>query len=156
MAISLDRRIKEAAEQRTTEGKDSNKRWVKAGRSLLEDLVHNMQQRIKSHGATRDTYALELHKMKFDETYFDVYDGDGRDFKVRLFFEPLIEVYQGDKKKVLDELRVALGRYFPIPKHLNREWNPRWVKVAFSPKRKSDTRTSRMTIQFDWSIKKAK
>lgn len=156
MAISLDRRIKEAAEQRTVEDEDSDKRWVKAGKSLIEDLTHNMQQRIKAHGATRDRYALELHKMKFDETYFDVYDGDARDFKVRLFFEPLIGVYKGDRKKVLSELKIALDRYFPIPAHLNREWNPRWVKVAFRPKRRSDTRTARMTIQFDWSIKKAK
>lgn len=155
MAISLDRRIKEAAEQRLTEEKDSDKRWIKAGRSLLEDLVHNMQQRTRSHGVTRDMYAQALHKLKFDETYFDVFDGDARDRRVRLFFEPLITVYKGDRKKVLVELKLALGRYFPIPAHLNREWNPRWVKVAFRPKRKGDTRTTRMTIQFDWSIKKA-
>jgi len=154
MASSLDSRITEAAAQRATENSDSDKRWAKASQGLMKDLVYNMRVRSKAHGVKRADLALTLHKMLFDDTYFDVYDGDTKDRKVRTFFEPTIALYEGDKKAVLVDIKRALESQFPIPSTLNREWNPKWVELPFTPKRRGDKRTKRLTLRFDWSIKK--
>jgi len=154
MSSALDDRVKSAAEQATAERNGTNERWAGSGKDLVESIVYNMRQRTNAHGIKKGDHAVQLHKMLFDETYFDVYDADGKDLKVRLFFEPLVVVYNGNTKLMLADYKYALTNLFPIPSTLNREWNPKLVTVSYKPKRKFNTRTTRTTVRHDWSIKK--
>ncbi len=153
MASSLDMRIKVSATQRTQENNDSDARWLVSNRKLLEDMVINMKRRLDKHGI-KYGQAEWVHKRLFDQTYNDLYDGDGKDFRVRLFFEPLIEAFKDDRKLLLAEYKRALGLYLPIPSELNREWNPVFVTVDYTSRRKRNAQTKRLTIRYDWSIKK--
>ena len=153
MASSLDMRIKVSATQRTQENNDSDARWLVSNRKLLEDMVINMKRRLDKHGI-KYGQAEWVHKRLFDQTYNDLYDGDGKDFRVRLFFEPLIEAFKDDRKLLLAEYKRALELYLPIPSELNREWNPVFVTVDYTSRRKRNAQTKRLTIRYDWSIKK--
>jgi len=153
MASSLDMRIKVSATQRTQENNDSDARWLVSNRKLLEDMVINMRRRLDKHGV-KYGQAEWVHKRLFDQTYNDLYDGDGKDFRVRLFFEPLIEAFKDDRKLLLAEYKRALELYLPISSELNREWNPVFVTVDYTSRRKRNAQTKRLTIRYDWSIKK--
>ena len=156
MVTQLVRHMTTAAEQRNREIADSDARWINTNRGFIDDLIFNTGQRIKSYGFKKAQRAVELHTKFYEETYGDVWNDEMRDDKVQVFFEPLIDLFNGDRKAALVELKRALNYYFPIPPRLNREWNPVWKTVPYTPKRKSDKRTQRVTLQFNWKVKKPK
>jgi hypothetical protein len=154
MVTQLVRHMTTSALQRKQEQEDSDKRWLDTCRGYILDIFYNTQQRVMKHGATRKELAETLHKMVYEESYFDVFDGEDKDYKVRVFFEPLIALFKGNKRAALVEINKSLESLFPIDPKLNREWNAVWVNVPYKPKRKSDKRTKRYTLRFDWAIKK--
>lgn len=155
MVTQLVRHMTTAATQRKQEEKDSEARWLKTNQDFIYDILFNTQQRTLKHGATRKELADTLHKMVYDETYFDVFDGEDKDYKVRIFFEPLIALFKGNKRATLIEFNKVLEKLFSIDPKLNREWNAVWVSVPFRPKRKGDKGAKRVTLRFDWAIKKS-
>jgi len=155
MATQLVRHMTTAAAQRTQENKDSDERWLITNRDFIKDLIYNTARRLKAPGVKRAELAEILHKKLYEETYDDVSTGEDKERKVRVFFEPLIELFKGDRRAALLEIKRSLDYYFPIPAHLNREWKPEWKTVPYAPKKKADKRTKRVTVQFNWSIKKA-
>ena len=155
MATQLVIMMQAIATQNIQEDADKRKTRLRTGDEIVQFLIYNTIQRCKKHGVKRVDAAVYLHKLLYDETYFDVHDDEERDFKERVFFEPLIVIFDNDKKAMLAAIKKHLERYFPIPGHLNRVWNPVMVLVPFTPKKKSDKRTKRLALRFDWSIKKA-
>jgi len=153
MGSSLDMRIKSAAEHRTRESRDADARWLVSNRQLVNDISSNMRDRLKKHGIVYGQ-AEWVHKRMFDQTYNDLHDGDSKDFRVRLFFEPLIDAFDGDRKLLLAEYGRALDRDIPIADELNRVWNPVFVTVEYASRRKRDVHARRLTIRHDWRIKK--
>lgn len=154
MATQLAIIMESLATQYTQEDAESQKARFKTGDDIVNFLIYNTRQRSKAHGIKREDRAVQLHKLLYDQTYYDVFDDDDREYKTRFFFEHLIVIFNNDKKAMLLAIKHQLDRYFPIPAHLKREWNPVLVSIPYKPKRKRDTRTRRMSLRFDWSIKK--
>lgn len=148
-----------AAEQRVQEEADSEMRWRETSQSFINYLIFNTQTRTKRHFRIKlkdggiMLLAPLIHATVYDASYYDVTEPEDKDYKVRVQFEPLIEIFKGDKEAALAQIKVALDTYFPLPADSPFEWDPVWKTVPFKPKKKSDKRTKRLTLLFKWKRK---
>jgi len=156
MATQLVILMETLATQNNAEDLAKHLSRLEAGDKIVDFLILNTLRRCMFHsGLKRERCALYVHKQLYDQTYFDVRTDKERDLKVNAFFEPLVVIFDNDKKAMIASIKRQLDRYIPIPPGLNMEWNPVMVSVPYVSRDKNDTRTKRLTLRFDWSKKKA-
>ena len=112
----------------------------------LDNLVYNTAQRCKARGIKKREDRHEwLHTLSFDQSFLDLNNAEQKDFRVREYFDPLLEACGGNKKLLLERYTLKLDRYFPINR-TDLEWGAILRKIPFKSRRKSDTRTTTYTI----------
>ena len=112
----------------------------------LNQLVYNMAQRCQARGfKQREDRHEWLHTLSFDQSFLDLSNAERKDFRVREYFDPLLEACDGNKKLLLERYTLKLDRYFPINR-TDLEWGAILRKIPFKSRRKSDTRTTTYTI----------
>lgn len=152
-----ERRAREDAEriaQRAQEDVEFDLRWLATICEFIDDLIRNTSGRLKNRGIKRADRAQALYMMTYDDTYRDVHDTKDRDYKNETFFEPLLGLFDGDRAKLIREIVRSLDSYFKIAAGLNKVWRPKFERVPFKPRQKSDKRTTRLTLRFRRGNKK--
>lgn len=112
----------------------------------LNQLVYNMAQRCQARGfKQKEDRHKWLHTLSFDQSFLDLSNAEQKDYRVKEYFDPLLEACGGNKKFLLERYKLPLDRYFPLSR-TDLEWGPILRKIPFKPQRKSDTRLTTYTI----------
>ena len=112
----------------------------------LNQLVYNMAQRCQTRGfKQKEDRHKWLHTLSFDQSFLDLSNAEQKDYRVKEYFDPLLEACGGNKKFLLERYKLPLDRYFPLSR-TDLEWGPILRKIPFKPQRKSDTRLTTYTI----------
>lgn len=115
----------------------------------LGNLLVNTKQRFRTRGVDVEAYVW-LHLLRFEQTFIDMFDAETKDWRVHAYFDPMLAACDGDKYLLMRLYKFQLDRNFPITRP-GIAWNPQLIKVPYTPRRKSDTRTETFTVIHRWS-----